>query len=67
MPSNKRSNGKAASNYRIPFDEAVAECKKIIEAIANHQLGLDELQMRLGELADRVDDTKYRDRTLCRY
>jgi hypothetical protein len=63
MPSNKQSNGKAASNYRIPFDEAVAECKKIIEAIANHQLGLDELQQRLGELADRVDDTEHGDRT----
>ena len=26
-------------------------------------MGLGELQMRLGELADRVDETEYRDRT----
>jgi hypothetical protein len=68
MSNKQKRNGhhapKAASNYRIPFDEAVADCKKIIEAMANHQIRLGELQMRLGELADRVDETKYRNRTL---
>jgi hypothetical protein len=56
----------AGHNSRIPFAEAVAECVKIIKAMATHQLHLGELQMRLGEYADRVDDTEYGDHTLAK-
>ena len=64
----RKSNGKhpptAASNYRIPYEDAVAEGKEIIKTMDSQQMRLGELQLRLGELADRVDKTKYRDRTV---
>jgi hypothetical protein len=44
MSNKQKSNGQhpptAASNYRIPYDEAVAEGKKIIKAMDDHQLRL---------------------------
>ena len=72
MPPNKQKpNGRqvptATSNYRIPYEDAVAEGKDIIKKMDDHQMRLGELQTRLGELADRIDQTKYRDRTLAKF
>ena len=64
MSTNKQSCGRAASNdRRIPYEEAVAKGKAIIAKMDREQR---RDQMRLGELADRVE-TKYRDRTIAKF
>jgi hypothetical protein len=64
MSTNKQSCGRAASNdRRIPYGEAVAKGKAIIAKLDGEQR---RLQMRLGELADKVE-TKYRERTIAKF
>jgi hypothetical protein len=69
MPYNKqKSNGRRAptatgNDLLIPYEEAVAEGKDIIKKMDDEQR---RHQMRLGELADRVE-TKYGDRTLAKF
>ena len=73
MVTNKqKSNGlraptKAASSARndrlIPYDAAVAEGKEIIKTMDREQRGH---QMRLGELADKVEKI-YADRTVAKF
>lgn len=59
----KESLAGSAPNDRISYDEAVTEGKAII---ANMDREQRRHQMRLGELADRVE-TKYRDHTVAKF
>ena len=59
----KESLAGSAPNARISYDDAVTEGRKIIKKMDGEQR---RLQMRLGELAARVE-RKYGDRTLAKF
>jgi hypothetical protein len=57
-----KANGTAPTET-IPFDDCVREGREIVARIKDAEQG----QLRLGELADKVVQTKYGDRTLAKF